>query len=181
MLLEMARVSLAPDSDRVRVVETDLSGAAWDEQVLEAVKSMNADGPSALVSTTALHWLSPGDLAEFYGAAGELLKPGGIVMNGDHMRFDTRWPTLAGIARKVRQKVEHEAVAHGEDDWAGWWERAATIPRLAALKEQRDAFFASRPPRGARSGEDCSVDFQVAALRHAGFVETGTIWQQFDN
>ncbi|MGV6876415.1 class I SAM-dependent methyltransferase [Pseudochelatococcus sp. B33] len=181
MLLEMARVSLASDSDRARVVETDLSGAAWDEQVLDAVKSMNADKPSALVSTTALHWLSPGDLAEFYGAAGELLKPGGIVMNGDHMRFDIRWPTLAGIAKTIRQQVEHEAVTHGEDDWAGWWERAAKIPRLAALKEQRDAFFASRPLKRARSGEDCSVDFHVAALRHAGFVETGTIWQQFDN
>lgn len=181
MLLEMAKLSLAANSDRVRVVEADLSDPSWSERVIEAAKSINADTPSALVSTTALHWLSPGDLAEFYGIAGELLKPGGIVMNGDHMRFDGRWPTLAQVARSVRQRTEREAVANGEDDWAAWWERAGKIPRLAPLKERRDALFSFRQPKRATSGEDCSVDFHVAALRHAGFSEAGTVWQQFDN
>lgn len=181
MLLEMARVALAADGDRVRVVEADLSDPSWSGRVADAVASMNADTPSALVSTTALHWLSPGDLAEFYGIAGELLTPGGIVMNGDHMRFDSRWPTLARVAKSVRQRVEREAVAKGEDDWAAWWERAASTPRLATLKERRDAFYSSRRAKRAASGEDCSVDFHVAALRHAGFAEVGTIWQQLDN
>jgi cyclopropane fatty-acyl-phospholipid synthase-like methyltransferase len=181
MLLEMARVALAADSDRAKIVEADLSDPSWSERVLDAVASMKADRPSALVSTTALHWLSPGDLAEFYGAAGELLGPGGIVMNGDHMRFDSRWPTLARIAKSTRQRIEREAVANGEDDWESWWERAGKISRLATLKERRDAFFASRPPKRRTSGEDCSVDFHIAALRHAGFAETGTVWQQFDN
>lgn len=181
MLLEMARISLAPDSDRVRVVEADLSDTSWKTAVSEAALSMNASAPSALVSTTALHWLSPGALAEFYGSAGELLQTGGIVMNGDHMRYDSRWPTLAGIARSTRQRVEKEAVDKGVDDWATWWDRASKIPRLAVLKEKRDAFFASKTPKRSTSGEDCSVDFHVAALRHAGFSEAGTIWQHFDN
>ncbi|PXW65080.1 methyltransferase family protein [Chelatococcus asaccharovorans] len=181
MLLEMARVALAPDGARARVVEADLADASWCERVLEAAASLNADRPAALVSTTALHWLSPGALAEFYGAAGELVQPGGIVMNGDHMRFDSRWPTLAKVAMATRQRIEREAVANGEDDWATWWARAAAIPRLAALKEQRDAFYASRGQKRATSGEDCSVDFHLAAMRHAGFTEVGTAWQQFDN
>jgi len=181
MLLEMARVALAADRDRARVVEADLSHPSWCARVLDAVGSMKAGMPSALVSTTALHWLSPGDLAEFYGAAGELLGQGGIVMNGDHMRFDSRWPTLAKVAKSTRERIEREALANGEDDWATWWERAGKVPRLAALKERRDAFFASRPSKRAASGEDCSVDFHLAALRHAGFAEAGTAWQQFDN
>jgi len=181
MLLEMARVSLAADGERARVVDADLSDPSWSGRVLDAISSMNADTPAALVSTTALHWLLPGDLAEFYGAAGELLAPGGIVMNGDHMRFDSRWPTLEKVAKSVRQRIEREAVANGEDDWEAWWERAWKIPRLAALKEQRDTFYASRRPKRPTSGVDCSVDFHVAALRHAGFVEVGTAWQQFDN
>ncbi|CAH1692917.1 Methyltransferase family protein [Hyphomicrobiales bacterium] len=181
MLLEMARVALAPDGARVRVVEADLAEPAWCERVLQAAESMKADRPAALVSTTALHWLSPGALAEFYGAAGELLPPGGIVMNGDHMRFDSRWPTLGRAAATIRQRIEREAVANGEDDWATWWARAGAIPRLAALKDKRDAFYASRRPKRATSGEDCSVDFHLAAMRHAGFAEVGTAWQQFDN
>jgi hypothetical protein len=181
MLLEIARTSLASDSDRVRVVQADLSRSSWDSKVLEALEDLKADRPCALVSTTALHWLLPGELAEFYGAAGALLKPGGIVMNGDHMRFDSRWPTLAEVAKSVRQRIEREAVANGEDDWAAWWKRAGAIPRLAELKARRDAFFSAQKPKRATSAEDCSVDFHVAALRHAGFSEAGTAWQQLDN
>lgn len=181
MLLEMARVALAPYKGRARVIEADLGDPSWAGHAAEAGRSLAAGDPSALVSTTALHWLSPGDLAEFYGAAGELLVPGGIVMNGDHMRFDSRWPTLATVAKSTRQRIEQEAVDNGEDDWTAWWGRAGATSRLAPLKEQRDAFFGSRPPKHATSGEDCSVDFHVSALRHAGFAEAGTAWQMLDN
>lgn len=181
MLLEMARVALAPHASRVRVVEADLSDPAWPAKVQAATNSMSAPAPSALVSTTALHWLSPGDLAEFYGVAGEVLQPGGIVMNGDHMRFDARWPTLKSVALNTRRRIEEEAVAEGDDDWAQWWQRAESLPRLAPLKAARDAFYASRPGKRASSGEDCPVDFHIAALRHAGFSEVGTAWQMLDN
>lgn len=146
MLLEMARVSLSTHSDRVRVVETDLGDESWTDRVAEACSDLGADAPNALVSTTALHWLSPGALAEFYGEAAELLVPGGIVMNGDHMRYDARWPTLARVAKVVRDRAESAAVANGEDDWATWWARAQAIPALGSLKDRRDAFFASRKP-----------------------------------
>lgn len=181
MLLEMARVALAPYAARVRVVEADLADPSWTAKVMEAARSLSAPAPAALVSTTALHWLSPGDLAEFYDVAGEFLVPGGIVMNGDHMRFDAHWPTLKSVAGIVRQRAEHEAVKNGEDDWAAWWERAGQIPRLAPLKAARDAFYAARPAKRAASGEDCSVDLHVAALRHSGFTEVGTAWQMLDN
>lgn len=181
MLLEMARVALAEYKGRVHVIEANLADPSWAEAVIGALKSAVCSSPAALVSTTALHWLAPGELAEFYGAVGELLIPGGIVMNGDHMRFDNRWPTLSRVSKIVRTRVEEEAVNRAEDDWAAWWERAARIPRLAALKERRDAFYATRKPKRATSGPDCSVDFHLAALRHAGFEEVGTAWQQFDN
>ncbi|WP_449256009.1 class I SAM-dependent methyltransferase [Bosea sp. (in: a-proteobacteria)] len=42
MLLEMARVALAADGDRVRVVEADLSHASWSDRVREAVVSLKA-------------------------------------------------------------------------------------------------------------------------------------------
>src|SRR5690606_11636609 len=111
---------------------------------------------------------SPAALADFYEAAGALLAPGGIVMNGDHMRYDGRWPTLSQVARTTRQRDEREAVENGEDDWASWWDRAGRIARLAPLKAQRDTFFASRTAKRTTSGEDCSVDFHIAALRHGG-------------
>ncbi|RMC37193.1 hypothetical protein C9E81_00020 [Paracoccus alkanivorans] len=150
----------------VRAVEADLSGPFWTEKVVKATNSMTAAPPVAMVSTTALHWLSPGDLAEFYGAAGELLQPSGIVMNGDHMRFDDRWPTLSTIARNMRQRVEREAVEKGEDDWAMWWERAARISGLAHLKAERDAFLASRAAkRDQRRGLPGGFSRRIPASR----------------
>ena len=181
MLLEIAHVALAQHADRSRVVKADLSNPTWADLVSQAAKELDAGQPNAIVSTTALHWLSPGALAEFYGVAGELLTPGGIAMNGDHMRFDTRWPTLTTVAKQNRDRTEAEAVASGADDWAAWWARAAAISRLAELKAERDAFFAARPGKRPSSGEDCSVDFHVSALRHAGFTEVGTVWQFLDN
>lgn len=181
MLLEMARVALAGHADRARAIEADLSDAAWVDRIAEAAMSLGAALPSVLVSTTALHWLRPGDLAEFYGAAGELLAPGGMVMNGDHMRFDMRWPTLARVAKSARQRIEQTSVSKGEDDWQAWWDRAELNPRLAPLKARRDALYAARRPKRKTSGEDCPVDFHLAALRHAGFIEVGTAWQHFDN
>ena len=181
MLLEMARVSLSADAHRAQVVEVDLGKPTWVSKVLEAAQALGGQDPVAILSTTALHWLSPGDLAEFYGHAGALLPTGGIVMNGDHMRYDSRWPTLSKIAKAVRQRVERQAVEDGEDDWAVWWDRAAKTPVLAELKKQRDAHFATIIPKRVTSCEDCSVDFHLASLRHAGFAETSTIWQHFDN
>ncbi|ETD72215.1 methyltransferase type 12 [Pelistega indica] len=181
MLLEMAKVSLAPYADRAILIEADLSNEIWRDKVIEAANTLKVGKPSALVSTTALHWLSPGALAEFYGVVGELLMPGGIFMNGDHMRFDSRWPTLNSLSLSIRKQIEQEAVTNGEDDWDTWWMRASQITQLASLKERRDAFYTSKKTKRQTSGEDCSVDFHIAALRHAGFNEVGTIWQYLDN
>jgi SAM-dependent methyltransferase len=181
MLLELARKSLSQFGSRAQVVEADLGLRSWTDCVLAASKSANFELPSVLLSTTALHWLSPGELAEFYGAAGELLKPGGMVMNGDHMRFDRHLPTLMKIAQATREKIERDTLEQGEDDWASWWMKAGQIPCLAELKAKRDARYALRKPKRKNSAEDCSVAFHLASLRHAGFTEAETLWQHYDN
>ncbi|HHG4574253.1 TPA: class I SAM-dependent methyltransferase [Pseudomonas aeruginosa] len=181
MLLEIARTALAGFAERVRVVECDLTDPGWTERVAEARESLAGERPAALLSSTALHWLSPAELAGFYAQAGELLAPGGVLLNADHMRYDRRWPGLAELSRKHRERVLEASVASGADSWEDWWQRAAQIPRLAPLKAQRDAHFARRPLRRASEDEDCSLDFHLAALRQAGFAEAATVWQQLDN
>lgn len=181
MLLELARKSLSQFGSRVQIVEADLGLASWTECVIAAAKAAQFDVPSVLLSTTALHWLSPGELAEFYGAAGDLLKPGGMIMNGDHMRFGHHLPTLRNVAQEIREKIERDTVEKGEDDWASWWLKAEQIPCLTELKAKRDARYALRKPKRKNSGEDCSVEFHLASLRHAGFTEADTLWQHYDN
>ncbi len=48
MLLDMARVALAGDGDRARVVEADLSDASWGECALEAAAALGAARRAAL-------------------------------------------------------------------------------------------------------------------------------------
>ncbi|MGU2500952.1 class I SAM-dependent methyltransferase [Pseudomonas aeruginosa] len=190
MLLEIARTALAGFAERVRVVECDLTDPGWTERVAEARESLAGERPAALLSSTALHWLSPAELAGGEqlaglgvepGEFGGLLAPGGVLLNADHMRYDRRWPGLAELSRKHRERVLQASVASGADSWEDWWQRAAQIPRLAPLKAQRDAHFARRPLRRASEDEDCSLDFHLAALRQAGFAEAATVWQQLDN
>lgn len=128
MLLEIARTALAGFAERVRVVECDLTDPGWTERVAEARESLAGERPAALLSSTALHWLSPAELAGFYAQAGELLAPGGVLLNADHMRYDRRWPGLAELSRKHRERVLQASVASGADSWEDWWQRAAQIP-----------------------------------------------------
>lgn len=57
----------------------DLSGDEWAADVRDR-------GPfDAVVSTTAVHWLSPPSLARCFAVAAALLKPGGVLVDGDHI------------------------------------------------------------------------------------------------
>ncbi len=93
-----------------------------------SARVLAGERPAALLSSTALHWLSPAELAGFYAQAGELLAPGGVLLNTDHMRYDRRWPGLAELSRKHRERVLQASVASGADSWEDWWQRAAQIP-----------------------------------------------------
>ena len=102
-----------------------------------------------------------------------------MLLNADHMRYDRRWPGLAELSRKHRERVLQASVASGADSWEDWWQRAAQIPGWPAEGS------ATPISRGARSGApaktNCSLDFHLAALRQAGFAEAATVWQQLDN
>ncbi|MET0416762.1 MAG: hypothetical protein ABW022_12165 [Actinoplanes sp.] len=51
-----------------------------------------------------------------------------------------------------------------------------SFPELAALRPERERRFADRPPQPLSS-----LEFHLAALRTAGFTETGTVWQYLDD
>ena len=54
----------------------------------------------AAVSTTALHWLPADALAALYAEVATVLRPGGLLLNGDHLartrRPRRRWPGSVG-------------------------------------------------------------------------------------
>ena len=136
----------------------------------------------AAVSTTALHWLSGGELQAMYAELADVLRPGGLLLDGDHMREDKA--AVPGLAR-LGDAVSEQAVrrhANGEqgagEDWKAWWEAATVAPELAGPAAERGRRKLSEDHHGS---ESVLLSQHIAALRAAGFAEIGTLWQYGEN
>jgi trans-aconitate methyltransferase len=70
VLLAIASATFA-DDDRVRIVQADLNNAAW----AEALPELQLD---AVLTATALHWLSEDTVRRLYGDLGGLVRRGGV-------------------------------------------------------------------------------------------------------
>jgi SAM-dependent methyltransferase len=171
MLLALARKQLEPYGERVTIIDVDLADPSWTHKVNDTTDTVDA-----VVSTTALHWLLPQQLVRVYQSAHTLLSPNGVLLNGDHFRFDHRSPAAAAWSGEHDERTQQQAFNDGTPTWDTWWAQADSDAELAALRTTREERFAGRngtPPTG--------VDFQLAALTQAGFTETGTVWQLFDD
>jgi SAM-dependent methyltransferase len=166
VLLAIARGVLA---DRARVHDLDLIAGGWEHR-------LGTDRVDAVLSSTALHWLSPAQLLDVYTRAGTLLAPGGILLNADHLRFDERSPSLLALSERHDLRTQQAGHAAGALDYPSWYEEAARVPELAALTPERQRRFADRPPQ-----PPAPLEFHLAALRAAGFAEVGTVWQYLDD
>ncbi|MGP2729758.1 SAM-dependent methyltransferase, partial [Serratia marcescens] len=114
-------------------------------------------------------------LALYRNVAG-LLADGGVFLNADHQRYDQRQPRLKALAERHDEQTQQRAWDNGVEDWDRWFAGALQSPALAAYQAEREALFAGRPVP-----PPTPVDFQLAALRQAGFSEAGTVWQLLDD
>ncbi|MFG1923266.1 class I SAM-dependent methyltransferase [Cryptosporangium sp. NPDC048952] len=165
MLLEIARGVLP--SNRARVLDVDLVAADWGTHV--------GDEPfDAIVSSTALHWLSQQQLLGVYTSAARLVKPGGLLLNADHLPFLP--PAFQAVAERHDAETQESGFASGALDYRAWHELAYQHPELADLRERREKRFADRLPN-----PKSPLDLHLAALRGAGFAEVSTVWQYLDD
>jgi SAM-dependent methyltransferase len=156
------------DRPGLKLLDRDLRIPGWRE-------ALALDRPvDAIVSTTALHWLTREELARTYADAGELLRPSGVLVNGDHL-FDRPESRLRDLARSIRHRRAARVGAGGED-WTAWWQAIAAEPDLAALLAERTA-------RNYEHTEDPGVTLadHLELLQAAGFAEAGTVWQSGDD
>lgn len=172
MLLELAREHLDDYGHRVRFVDADLTDPQWSDRVTEQLDT----SPRAIVSTTALHWLQPEQVIGLYAGIKSMLGPGGLFLNGDHFRFDGIDQHITEWSAQHDRSTQRLGFAAGADEWDQWWDLLRSHPRIGNLHDERTRRFANRdgtPPT--------AVQFQLAALRQAGFAESGTVWQLFDD
>ncbi|MGH9114498.1 MAG: class I SAM-dependent methyltransferase [Acidimicrobiales bacterium] len=189
-LLAIATATFDGDG-RVQVCSADLATPAWEEALREALVSRRTAGITgrtaratttagafdAVLTATALHWLTPERVAGVYREAGSLLRAGGVLANADHMPdpgLDDK--TRAAVDAFAGERSRRVRAETGALDWEGWWARLAGDPELAGAVAQRNARFAERA--GADHTEsDMDAGWHINALRGAGFAAAGLVWR----
>jgi len=173
LLLTLGRIAW-PEQAGLRFAETDLRTAGWS-----AALGLDRQADAA-VSTTALHWLRPSALAAMYAELGTVLRPGGLLLNGDHFaEDDTVAPVLARLGRALVEREEARRFPAGHPEtWSDWWDAVAAEPALAEQVAARASRKIDSEHHGSLSGR---LSTHVDALRAAGFAEIGTLWQRGEN
>lgn len=171
-------------SGSLRFIDLDLRERGW-------TSALGLDRQAdAAMSTTALHWLPPDALAAMYAQVATVLRPGGLVLNGDHLAEDqAAAPTLFRLGRALNAIAQERqrncggarggsagAARPGQEPetWQGWWDAVTRDPALADLVAERLRRSQDCEHHGSPSGR---LSVHVDALGAAGFVEIGTIWQ----
>jgi SAM-dependent methyltransferase len=164
------------DVPGLRFHDVDLRSPDWPSRLgIQHGRALDA-----VVSTTALHWLTAAELRDLYATLAGLLRPGGVFLDGDHLRqSDSEHPVLARLERVLEEWGDHRRFpdGHGDaEDWGQWWNAVAADPVLAAASAERD-----RRQVHHHGLEGSQLDVHVSALRAAGFTEIGTLWQRGAN
>jgi SAM-dependent methyltransferase len=163
VLLTIARSSV---DERTTVVTADLRQPGW-------INQLPRGDYDAVLTATALHWIEEHRLAALYGEIRDLLRPGGVFINADHMP-DAGLPGLSGALKQSdRTRRETEYAGDSTLSWEGWWERLAQDPDLGPLLDQRRQVF-----DGLHSVEFAPAsEWHEHALQAAGFSEVGLVWR----
>ena len=142
---------------------------------------LGLDRPAdAAVSTTALHWLPGPALRSMYAELATVLRPGGLLLDGDHFKGDeSASPVIEKLGEALIAREEQRRFPQGHPEtWTGWWEAIAADPGLAGLAARRERLHLDSEHHGSPSGW---LATHVEALRAAGFSEVGTLWQRGNN
>jgi len=176
VLLRVARLALRPYGSRVKLVLADLRQKGWATEL--PVQRFDA-----VVSSLTLHWLGREEIRGIYREARRLLRPNGVLLNGDYLpssrilrRPAAEGTEAQGSAEAARLEATLQAFKRG---WRMWWDTVRTEPTLsAAIQERRIRIPGSIPPRRTSGPEiPVPVESHRMMLRAAGFRQTRVTWQ----
>ena len=169
VLMLLGRRAYGDRDGRLTWVPADLRSTDWTDTVA-------AHGPfDAVVSTTALHWLSLPTLASTYLGVAGLLRPGGVFVNGDHLHEP----------RQPGSKSCRPPCAGCRTTTASCGVRGGRPSKQASASDvELTNAFAERVARDAHHPETSNkpgFDAHVAVLRDVGLTDVGTVWQHGDD
>jgi SAM-dependent methyltransferase len=164
VLLPLAQERLRPYGRRSRLILADLREQGWRAQV--------PDGFDAVISATALHWLTERELAGLYRQLSGLLRPGGLFVNADHVA--SRQAQVQKFWEHSRDEMRRAEARQDGEDWEGFWEaytQALGLPGGRRITE--------RVLGGWQGGveEGLPLDWHFAELTASGFSNPECFWR----
>lgn len=166
-MVALGREAVGNFEGRLRWLEADLERPTWLEQLgLECV--------DVVLSATALHWLPPAPLKRLYRDLAGVIRPGGLLINADHIGFGL--PTCDRLGKAVldKQWTGDAFESRGIETAEQWWQAFKQEPGIASLLDKQARRFADKQ----RQPSLPDIAAHESALREAGFSEAATIWQQ---
>jgi SAM-dependent methyltransferase len=161
-LLALGEKRLCEFGKRVKLIQTDIRDESW----LKLVPSPM----DAVISATALHWLSPEQLARFYGQLARILRPGGIFLNADHVRSSS--PDIQTGWQEQRERMLGEQIHPDTDDWEGFWDAYGQALKVD-MKEFRKKL--EQPWQGSEEG--FPLEWHFERLKESGFKAVDCYWR----
>lgn len=172
VLLRVGAEALHRFRRRTAWVLADLRKKSWSSEL--PVRRFDA-----AVSSLALHWLEEGEVRALYRDLRPLLRPGGLVINGDYLPSSQ----LKGHVRTAERHRDTEKGRAGlpafKTEWGRWWGAVEHEPSLRdVLRERQVRMPGIIPPRRTTGPRNpVSLEAYERALRDAGFREITVSWQ----
>ncbi|NTU84794.1 MAG: class I SAM-dependent methyltransferase [Chloroflexales bacterium] len=183
VLLHLGQQTLGDLDGRISWIRQSLAEPSWVEPVQTALEQLGRPQLDAVLSTTALHWLPIDQLSRVYNQLGSLVRPGGVLLNGDHIAYPAALSGFRSLAQGYKDRLHAQVFdAQGGEDYRAWWQAIeqawlAGDPATQALFEGYRATEAVRP----RNFSSPIVEVHRAALADAGFDQVDMIGQRYDN
>jgi len=163
IVLWLAKARLARFGERASLVTADLRDPSWTNVVHSPV--------DAVVSATAIHWLTLEQLTALYGQLAEVIRPGGIFLSADHVGSDS--PEIQRAWEDHRQEMRAQEADSRSDDWKGFW--AAYMEALGLeARETRERVIGGWEG-GVEDG--LPLAWHLDRLREHGFAHVDCFWR----
>lgn len=166
VLLAVGERGLGDVGGRLTWLDADLRSPTW-------TRGLPTGRFDAAVSSTALHWLTPGEVGALYRSLARRLRPGGIFLDADFLEFDAASRRLRRIASRLGRARRRARPAVGES-WDAFW---AAILRDPELTEEV-ALHRERYPHAHSGTPTPDLEGHRRLLRRAGFKETELFWSE---
>jgi len=139
VMLALGQGAVGTFDGRLRWIDADLAERGW-------VQSLGEAGVDAVLSTTALHWLSGPQLVALYRELAALVRPGGVFLNGDNMDFGPDLPTVQRLVQDARDRdwSDESFTERGIETAEQWWEALGREASMAPLIAERTRRLASK-------------------------------------